>query len=103
MGNLNYYVMSNYKLWGDVVLHNWMEIRTWNRLGIEQTKDSQSLDCGEDLKEDVRTLSEVQKKQWKKTIRDDGLNDSKLSIFIIIIIIIIIIIVLDLLLLSLLI
>ena len=45
IGNLNYYVMSNYKLRCDVDLHKWLEIRTWNLLGIEQTKDSQSLDC----------------------------------------------------------
>lgn len=32
-GNLNYYVRYNYKLWGDVGVSFWLEIRTWNLLG----------------------------------------------------------------------
>jgi len=42
IGKLNYYVISNYKLWGDVGVSNWLEMRTWNLFRMQQTEDSRS-------------------------------------------------------------
>ena len=43
---MNYYVMSNYNLRGDVDLHYWWEIRTWNLLVKGADKGQSELDCG---------------------------------------------------------